>query len=241
MLAFSETLNHTGTTLWSHKISELGGHPQRVPLTHSLVLPFNLPSCLLAYHVPGSCAPPHTSTPLLTRSYTPPHSLLRPLSLLVPGRSLLWQNWEMYAGELDAPFFEFEERESPFVAMMRAGEDDPKAERFMSGGGPASRDDEGGDLRRGDGVAGGLCSAATLSKHRFACIQKRVRRALLQAGDEGRAFVIALEAFLRVWLATGSDDLESLGEYMHSGYVSASQGACAFKFKRSDQRMLAHG
>ena len=92
----------------------------------------------------------------------------------------------MYAGELDAPFFEFEERESPFVAMMRAGEDDPKAERFMSGGGPASRDDEGGDLRRGDGVAGGLCSAATLSKHRFACIQKRVRRALLQAGDEGR-------------------------------------------------------
>lgn len=149
----------------------------------------------------------------------------------------------MYAEELDAQLkpFEFEERESPFVAMMRAGEDDPKAERFMSGGGPASRDDESGDLRRGDGVAGGLCSAATLSKHRFACIQKRVRRALLQAADEGRAFVIALEAFLRVWLATGSDDLESLGEYMHSGYVSASQGACAFKFKRSDQRMLAHG
>ena len=149
----------------------------------------------------------------------------------------------MYAEELDAQLkpFEFEERESPFVAMMRAGEDDPKAERFMSGGGPASRDDESGDLRRGDGVAGGLCSAATLSKHRFACIQKRVRRALLQAADEGRAFVIALEAFLRVWLATGSDDLESLGEYMHSGYVSASQGACAFKFKRSDPRMLAHG
>lgn len=78
LLALSETLNHTCTTL-SRKCSELGGHPQRVPLTHALIQPFCVPSCLLAYLV--LVGPTHTSTAscsLLHLSLLPPTPLLAP-------------------------------------------------------------------------------------------------------------------------------------------------------------------
>ena len=63
----------------SHKCSELGGHPQRVPLTHALIQPFCVPSCLLAYLV--LVGPTHTSTAscsLLHLSLLPPTPLLAP-------------------------------------------------------------------------------------------------------------------------------------------------------------------
>ena len=75
LLALSETLNHTV----SHKCSELGGHPQRVPLTHALIQPFCVPSCLLTYLV--LVWPTHTSTAscsLLHLSLLPPTPLLAP-------------------------------------------------------------------------------------------------------------------------------------------------------------------